>query len=136
MAAAGVRVLALSSNGINNAGEAYDMIEKCDFGWEWGFIIEESKEAIFRWQTALFERSPERDFPLSLLINSQEECVAIYRSGMSVDEILLNTRNYIGINRMTRWHLAPPMSGTWFTNPVGEQYVRKVVGEAIVKKDR
>ena len=136
MRAAGVRVLALSSNAINNAGEAYDVIEKCDFGWEWGFIVEESKEALFRWQTALFERSPERDFPLSLLINSEEECVAVYRGGMSVDEILRNARNCIGIDRMTRWHLAPPMGGTWFTNPVGEQYVRRVLREAIAKKDR
>ena len=136
MAAAGVRVLALSSNGINNAGGAYDMIEKCEFSWEWGFIVEESKEAIFRWQAALFERSPKRDFPLSLLLNSEEECVAVYRVGMSVDEILRDARNCIGIDRMTRWHLAPPIGGTWFTNPVGEQFVRKVVREAVVKKDR
>ena len=136
MRAAGVRVLALSSNAINNAGEAYDVIEKCDFGWDWGFIVEESKEALFRWQTALFARSPERDVPLSLLINSEEECVAVYRAGMSVDEILRNARNCIGIDRMTRWHLAPPMGGTWFTNPVGEQYVRRVLREAVVKKDR
>ena len=99
-------------------------------------FFEESKEAIFRGEAALFERSPKRDFPLSLLLNSEEECVAVYRVGMSVDEILRDARNCIGSDRMTSWHLAPPIGGTWFTNPVGEQFVRKVVREAGVKKDR
>ncbi|MCH2060307.1 MAG: CRTAC1 family protein [Verrucomicrobiales bacterium] len=136
MSSSGIRVVALALNGIDNAGDAYDAIEKCEFGWEWGFVGEESREAIFRWQEALFDRSPGREVPFMLLLNKAGDCVAIYRAGMKLIEVLDTARDWLGIDRMARWHLAPPMGGTWFTNPVEDQYVRRIVNGVSVKENR
>jgi hypothetical protein len=131
MRSAGLRVLALAVNGVEEAGEAYEAIENCGFGWEWGFIGRDSLAALFRWQAALFDRHPDHDVPLSLLLNANGECVSIYRGSIMINEVLSDTRELIDIDPLTRWHLAPPMQGTWFTNPVDDGYIRRVVEEAL-----
>jgi len=131
MEGAEVRVLALASNGVEDAGEAYEEIENCRFGGEWGFIGKDSLEALFRWQTTLFDRSPDHDLPFAILLNANEQCVAIYRGPIMIDEVLDDAREVIGVDPLTRWHLAPPIHGTWFTNPVGDGYVRRIVEQSL-----
>ncbi len=127
----GIRVLALASNGVEDAGEAYEEIENCGFGWEWGFIGKDSLEVLFHWQAALFDRYPDHDLPLAVLLNANEQCVAIYRGPIRVDEVLDDAQEVIGIDPLTRWHLAPPIHGTWFTNPVGDGYVRRIIEQSL-----
>ena len=127
----GIRVLALASNGVEDAGEAYEEIENCGFGWEWGFIGKDSLEVLFHWQAALFDRYPDHDLPLAVLLNANEQCVAIYRGPIRVDDVLDDAQELIGIDPLTRWHLAPPIHGTWFTNPVGDGYVRRIIEQSL-----
>ena len=103
----------------------------CGFGWEWGFLGKQSLAALSRWQAALFDRHPHHDAPVSLLLNANEQCVSIYRGPILIDEVLDDARELIGIDRLTRWHLAPPIHGTWFTNPVGDGYVRDIVEQSL-----
>ena len=131
MRSSGFRVLALALNGVENAGKAYEEIENCGFGWEWGFIGEDSLAALFRWQAGLFDRYPDHDATLSLLLNANEQCVAIYRGSIMINEVLDDARELIDIDPLARWHLAPPMHGTWFTNPVGDGYVRRIVEQSL-----
>ena len=134
--ATGLRVLALALNGIEDAGEAYEEIENCKFGWEWGFLAQDSLRALVRWQEALFDRRPGHNVPLSFLLNANGDCVAIYRGAIMINEILEDAGELIGIDSLTRWHLAPPMSGTWFTNPVPAGFVRRVIQGSSGEKER
>ncbi len=129
---AGIRVLALAVNDIDNAGQAYEAIESCGFDGTWGFIEQNSLAAILHWQAVLFDRHPRNEVPLGLLLNDKGQCVAIYRGRIIVDELLDDAGRLIGIDPLTRWHLAPPLQGTWFTNPVDDSYVGKIVREAYV----
>jgi hypothetical protein len=129
---AGISVLALAVNDIESAGQAYEAIENCGFGGSWGFIEQDSLTAILRWQAVLFNRNPKNEVPLGLLLNAKGQCVAIYRGRIIVDEVLDDAVRLIGIDRLTRWHLAPPLQGTWFTSPVDDRYVRNIVRAAYV----
>lgn len=130
---AGIRVLALAVNDIENAGQAYEAIESCGFGGAWGFIEQDSLAALLRWLAILFDREPKNEVPLGLLLNAKGQCVAIYRGKIIADELLDDAGQLIGIDPLTRWHLAPPLQGTWFTNPVDDRYVRHFMREAYVR---
>jgi hypothetical protein len=124
---AGVEVVALSANGIESAGEAYDLIDRTGFGGEWGFVDPASLSALWAWVEAWFDRVPEAGVPFSVLLDAEGDAVALYFGAAGVDDIIADTRLLIGIDPVKRWHLAPPFEGSWFTQPPDPNYVRAVL---------
>ena len=53
--------------------------------------------------------------------------MALYRGGMNVDTVLADARELVGIDARERWHLAPALKGTWFTNPLPMPFVRSAI---------
>jgi hypothetical protein len=123
MNAMGIDSLALSVDGIERAGLAYELITKSNFQGNWGFIPEESFSLVKRWRGTLFEISAQIEFPFSLLLNSNGNCVAIYRSRVS-GEMIRSMSRLVAMDELSRWHNAPLLRGSWFTNPVSKNYVR------------
>ena len=123
MNAMGINSLALSVDGIERAGLAYELITKSNFQGNWGFIPEESFSLVKRWRGTLFELSAQIEFPFSLLLNSNGNCVAIYRSRVS-GEMIRSMSRLVVMDELSRWHNAPLLRGSWFTNPVSKNYVR------------
>ncbi|MDB4720201.1 ASPIC/UnbV domain-containing protein [Verrucomicrobiales bacterium] len=123
MNAMGIDSLALSVDGIERAGLAYELITKSNFQGNWGFIPEESFSLVKRWRGTLFELSAQIEFPFSLLLNSNGNCVAIYRSRVS-GEMIRSMSRLVAMDELSRWHNAPLLRGSWFTNPVSKNYVR------------
>ena len=115
--------LALSVDGIERAGSAYELITKSKFQGKWGFISEDFFRLVKRWRRTLFERYVDIEFPFSLLLNSNGNCIAIYRSHVS-GEMIQNMSRLAAMNELSRWHNAPLLRGSWFTNPVSRNYVR------------
>ena len=118
--------LALSVDGIERAGSAYELITKSKFQGKWGFISEDFFRLVKRWRRTLFERYVDIEFPFSLLLNSNGNCIAIYRSHVS-GEMIQNMSRLAAMNELSRWHNAPLLRGSWFTNPVSRNYVRSFV---------
>jgi len=119
----GIDSLALSVDGIERAGLAYELITKSKFQGNWGFIPEDFFSLVKRWRGTLFEHSAQIEFPFSLLLNSNGNCVAIYRSHVS-GEMIQNMSRLAAMDELSRWHNAPLLRGSWFTNPVSKNYVR------------
>ena len=119
----GINSLALSVDGIEKAGSAYDLITKSKFKGNWGFIPADFFSLVKRWRGSLFERSAQIEFPFSLLLNSDGKCVAIYRSHVS-GEMIKDMNRLVAMDELSRWHNAPLLRGSWFTNPVSKSYVR------------
>lgn len=119
----GIGTLALSVDGIERAGSAYELITESKYQGDWGFITEDLFGLVKRWQRALFERYVGIEFPFSLLLNSKGNCVAIYRSHVS-DQMIQGMSQLVSMDEWTRWHNAPLLRGSWFTNPVSKDYVR------------
>ena len=128
----GFRALALSVDGIESAGMAYDLISESKYKGDWGFITEDLFGMIKRWQRALFERYVDIEFPFSLLLTGKGNCVAIYRSHVS-DALIKDMPQLVSMDSMTRWHNAPLLRGSWFTNPVSKDYVRSFIEQRIRK---
>jgi len=122
----GINSLALSVDGIEKAGSAYDLITKSKFKGNWGFIPEDFFGLVKRWRGSLFERSAQIEFPFSLLLNSDGKCVAIYRSHVS-GEMIKGMSRLVAMDELSRWHNAPLLRGSWFTNPVSKSYVRSFI---------
>ena len=51
-----INCLSLSVDNIENAGNAYEVIEEIDYKNKWGFIDKGSMERIERWLNKLFDR--------------------------------------------------------------------------------
>ena len=122
----GINCLSLSVDNIENAGNAYEVIEEIDYKNKWGFIDKGSMERIERWLNKLFDRHDDITFPLSFLIDSTGKCTAIFKGsikGLAPVDLI----DHINMNPLDRWHFAPPLKGSWFTFPPDEKYVRSVV---------
>jgi secreted protein with Ig-like and vWFA domain len=52
--------------------------------------------------------------------------LAIYRGELSPDVILQDWQSLQNANPTQRYHLAPPLSGTWFTNPLPQTAVEQL----------
>jgi hypothetical protein len=122
-----LEVLALAVDGIETAGAAYETIDACRFSGGWGFIEEKSLAALWRWQGRMFDRTPTAAVPVSLLLDAQGRCVAIYRGLVEGETLLEDSGSLLEIDERTRWHLAPPLTGTWFTNPPAADFVDAVL---------
>ncbi|MDB4394543.1 ASPIC/UnbV domain-containing protein [Akkermansiaceae bacterium] len=123
-------VLALSSDGINgpksDLSPAYELVEKTKISFPWGIIDQKSARKLHRFQENLFDRTPEPSVPLAILLDQNHRALAIYRGEFSILTILADLKTILSSNAIQLYHLAPPMKGTWFTNPLGQREVDRL----------
>ena len=77
-------------------------------------------------QAALFDRTPAASVPLAILLDESNRAVAIYRGALELEQVLEDWRTIRGADEKQLYHLAPPMKGTWFTNPLPQAEVDRV----------
>jgi len=121
--AAGIDVLALSVEAFGGPAAdisgAYDLIDDVGFPFPWGLIDAASARRLHRLQAALFDRTPPSTVPLTILLDEAGKAVAIRRGAFAVDELLQDWQLIRSADEKQLYHLAPPLAGTWFTNPLG-----------------
>ena len=133
---AGIGVLALAADSQENTALAYKKIDDTSYSGTWGIADPRYLLSLWKWQAAWFDRRPAASVPFACLVDGQGNCLALYRGGIEVDSILKDARALIGIDPRTRWHLAPPLSGSWFTNPLPRDYVWKSIGDQMRAEGR
>ena len=120
--ATGIDVLALSTEGMAgltaDTSAAYDLVDDVGFPFAWGLIDAASAGRIHRWQRALFDRTPASTVPLAILLDQRARAVAIRRGAFGIDQLLADWQQLRDADERQLYHLAPPMAGTWFTNPL------------------
>ena len=123
-------ILALSADGIDgpksNLNPAYELIEKTKFPFPWGIIDQKSAREIHRFQENLFDRTTKASVPLAILLDQNHRALAIYRGELSLPVLLADLKTLLSSNAIQRYHLSPPMRGTWFTNPLGQSEVDRL----------
>ena len=123
-------VIALSADGIDgpksNLSPAYKLIEKTKISFQWGIIYQKSARKLHRFQENLFDRTPEPSVPLAILLDQNHRALAIYRGEFSILTILADLKTILSSNAIQLYHSAPPMKGTWFTNPLGQREVDRL----------
>ena len=96
---------------------------------EWGFLSEKSKLHIQNWINKLFDRHEIFHMPLSLFIDSNGCCIAIFKrsmKGISLSELV----KFNNLSKLDQWHYAPPLKGSWFTFPPSDRFVRSFVQDS------
>jgi len=130
--AAGLEVIALAVDGLAgptaDLSAAYDLIDEVKFPFAWGLIDAGSAERIHRLQAALFDRTPASSVPLGILLDERGDAVAIYRGPFAVEDVLQDWKAIGGASERQLYHLAPPLQGWWFTNPLGRGEVVRLFG--------
>ncbi len=130
--AAGVEVTALAVDGLDgpaaDPSAAYDLVDALGFPFAWGLIDAGSAGRIHRLQAALFDRTPADAVPIAFLLDGAGNVVAIYRGSFVVEEVLQDWRAIRDADERQLYHLAPPLMGTWFTNPLGQRDVVRLFG--------
>ena len=125
-----LEVLALAVDGAAgpaaDVSAAYDLIDSSSFPFQWGLIDNHSIERVHQLQEKLFDRTPASTVPLAILLDKSNRSVAIYRGGFGMKEVLDDWKKLSHANEATLHHLAPPLKGTWFTNPLPQQEVIRV----------
>lgn len=128
--AAKLAVLALSVDGLAgpapDVSSAYDLIDRSQFPFPWGLTDDRSVRLIHKFQEALFDRTPTASVPLAILLDPAHQALAIYRGEFSIAQILQDWRAVAPANEIQLHHYAPPMAGTWFTNPLPPREVRRL----------
>ena len=125
-----LEVLALSVDGLAgpaaDVSPAYNLIDQTKFPFPWGMTDPRSARLIHKFQEALFDRTPAASVPLAVLLNPASQAVAIYRGEFPVAEVLQDWRAIGTANETQLHHFAPPMGGTWFTNPLPQREVSRL----------
>jgi tetratricopeptide (TPR) repeat protein len=122
--AAGLDVLALSTDGFDENGQVadtsrvYNEIDAVGFPFGWGFIDQLSLDRIQHVQTALFDRAVSPSVPLSILLDAEGNALALYRGPRKVEHIIEDAHVLAKLDREERLHLALPLAGRWFTKPM------------------
>lgn len=124
---AGVSTLALAADHLESMEQVYQRIDKTSFSGEWGLCTPSSLRALWKWQNAWFERKSPPTVPFAILIDGKGNGLSLYRGRIDVNTVLKDSRELIGINPRERWHLAPPLKGTWFTNPLSKAYIQNAI---------
>ena len=125
---AGIDLLALSADGLANSKPAQQIITQTKFSGTWGIADANSLLNLWKWQAAWFDRRPPASVPFACLLDGRGYCLSLYRDGINLETILKDLRELNGITPRDRWHLAPPLNGTWFTNPLSTQFIWSSIG--------
>ena len=125
--AAGLDVLALSVDGLkgpaDDTSDVYSLIDRLQFPFAWGLIDGVSTGRIHQFQTALFDRTPADAVPLAILLDENGSAVSLHRGPFPVADILQEWQMIQRADEKQLYHLAPPLAGTWFTNPPGNAQI-------------
>lgn len=128
--AANLEILALAINGIGgpiaDISPAYNLIDRTKFPFPWGLIDAESANRIHKFQEKLFDHTPPSSVPLAILLDPNNRALTIYRGEISTATILQDWQALQNANATQLHHFAPPMSGTWFTNPLPQGEVERL----------
>lgn len=121
--AAGLDLLALSvddlnSKTVNHTANAYNLMDGLKFPFDWGLIDSPSLERVQLFQEALFDRTVSTTVPLAFLLDRQASATAVYRGPFTLEDVLEDVGRTVGATNKELHHLAPPLAGRWFTNPV------------------
>ena len=128
-------MLALAVDGVEEFESAYERIDDTGYSSHWGLCEAASLGALWKWQAAWFERKYPPAVPFAVLMDGRGRGLALYRGEIDVDAVLKDVEELVGIDSRERWHLAPPLKGTWFTNPPDLSYVQRVVFSATQAKE-
>ncbi len=125
--AAGLDLLALSTDELMGPADAashvYNLIDRLQFPFPWGLIDGPSAARLHQFQAALFDRTPADTVPLAILLDENGSAVSLRRGPFPIAQIL---QEWLVIQRADDkqlYHLAPPLAGTWFTNPPGSAHI-------------
>jgi len=119
---AGLELIALS----NNSEATAQIIKTAHKSQQWGLITEPAMKSLFQFQEQLFDRTPASTVPLAILIDEAQQALALYRGEFSVKSILSDWQMLRATSPTQNFHLAPPLRGTWFTNPLPPREVRRL----------
>ncbi len=120
---AGIDVLGLAVDGIEQSEGAYAFIDGAAWPFAWGFVEEAVLERLEHLQEVLFDRAVPLAVPLALLVDGKQHVLALYRGTIDVDEVIADARATVGASDEQLHHVAPPLAGRWFTNPVPRVFV-------------
>ncbi len=133
--AAGLDVLALSVDGPNgpadDTSDTYRLIDRLQFPFPWGFLDGGSTARVHQFQSALFDRTPADSVPLALLLDEAGRAVALHRGPFAVADVLGEWQAIKGADARQLYHLAPPLAGTWFTNPLAPAHVEAFMARRV-----
>lgn len=125
---AGIDLVALSADGRINQKTAQRFITQNKYSGTWGIATSDSLVNLWKWQAAWFDRRPPASVPFACLLDGRGYCLALYREDINLETLLNDARELNNIDPRTRWHLAPPLTGTWFTNPLSAQFIWSSIG--------
>ena len=122
-------VLALCVDGRSEEARsaAQALILETGFTGAWGMVGEEEIEQVFLLQEALFDSVPHFAVPLSLLLNKENEVIALYRGALNKEVLEYDRREVLQAARTQLRDLAPPFPGRWFTEPAAAGYASNLV---------
>lgn len=127
-----LQVMALAVEGTKGPGAnlaaAYEAIDRFEFPFPWGLLDKHSAEEIHRFQEQLFDRTPPPEVPLAILLDGFNQALALYRGHLDIATILGDFETLHQAHPVQLYHLAPPLSGTWFTNPLPPREVHRLFG--------
>lgn len=123
LSSAGLEVLGLSVDAVEQAGDAYDFMDAVQWPFPWGFIEAPVVARLEHLQNALFDRAIPFSVPLGLLIDENQNVLALYRGTVEAGVLLEDAKALLTASDETLHHLAPPFAGRWFTNPVPRAFV-------------
>ncbi|MEJ6830769.1 MAG: ASPIC/UnbV domain-containing protein [Akkermansiaceae bacterium] len=123
-------VIALSVDGLSgptaDTAPTRDLIKASSFPFQWGLIDKPSATKLSQFHERLFDRTPANSVPLALLLDHANQAIAIYRGEFSIQRILNDWRTLKAASPTQLHHLAPPLRGTWFTNPLPPRDVHRM----------
>ena len=124
---AGLEVIALSAASLSSSTAATQFMKTVDSSHQWGFIESSSMRSLFQFQEQLFDRTPSATVPLVILLDEMNQALALYRGPFSLSSILSDWHILKAASPTQRFHLAPPLRGTWFTNPLPPREVSRIL---------
>ena len=114
---------------------AEQVIDSAAYPHQWGILEKGSMESLSTFQARLFDRKPADSVPLTILLDESQQAVALYRGPVTLATLLSDWEMLRPLSPTQRYHLAPPLRGTWFTNPLPPQEVQRLFPVPKVKTD-
>jgi peroxiredoxin len=138
----GLNVVAICLDGLDQPegtpsddnDDAKQFLQSIDFPFLAVHATRKAIERVRLFQNALFGKYPDFVVPLSFLVDSQGQVVCIYRGAFS-HQTLLNDRALVEQDDTTLRILAPPLVGTWITEPATRTQIANFIAGRTVATD-
>lgn len=90
-------------------------------------ILEESSmQSLHDFQKRLFDRTPAPTVPLAIILDEYNQALALFRGPIEIESLFSEWRKLRSLTPIQLYHLAPPLKGTWFTNPLPPREVYRL----------